>query len=134
MLINFDEIKWENGILGEIFAGDDFAQRLYAIVTNQIGKEIFQIGYNRLKKDSGNCPLHYADDFTGKELIFSIIINDCMDMLEEALAFDEKKEIIYKHIDEFIETAIINAHHEMTAILIDYKYKNNLFTEKKWEI
>lgn len=41
---------------------------------------------------------------------------------------------VNSEIDYLIKLSIDYEHPDVTAFLLDYKYKNNLFVEKKWEL
>lgn len=86
-------------------------------------------------KFSPNLNCKYSMDITA--LIYLVIrlggdSGNIISIIEQADA--DEKENINKNIDYLIETSIKCKRHEMTAILIDWKYKNNLHTEKNWEL
>ena len=95
-------------------------------------KIVFETIYQHLKKDFEKPPIYYALSQEAKEIIQFSIIHGFMEIFQECLACENQKENISEFIDSFISTSIMYERNEMTAILIDWKYKNNLHTEKNW--
>lgn len=90
--------------------------------------------YTAIKKKIGKPPIYYADELSAREIILNSIVFCVSDAFQESIFCENQKENISKFIDSFISTSIMYERHEMTAILIDWKYKNNLHTEKNWEL
>lgn len=100
------------------------AEEIFNILTN--GDEGF------LQKENAELSLQ-CDVIL--ELYFLILFKETariQNTIECANARDKKA--IVEHIDELVNYSIDHERHEITAYLLDYKYKNNLFPLKYLEL
>lgn len=76
--------------------------------------------------------LFYENSIQYEDIFYMSIIMSDLKHVEHLLKFIN----IYQHglIDELIRMSIDMEKHEIQVMLTDFKYKHNLFTEKKWEL
>ena len=77
------------------------------------------------------------DYFNAKELlncsVLAVVDND-IGFIKALLEYQTRKRFIWYILDMLIQCAIDNQKHEIQVMLVDYKYRNDLFKKKAFEL